>query len=130
MSREELLKEYILKHYKSVREFCLQNNFPYSTVDSIFKRGLLQSSVSLIVRICDRLNIDIDSLVDGKISEKAPDIQFLTLKERSLIFAYRSNPSMQEAVDKLLGISSEAPSIGEDIASTVAAAVEKSTVKS
>lgn len=71
MTIEEKLKNYILAEYKSIREFCMKNNFPYSTVDSIFKRGIMGSSVSLMISICDRLNIDIDKLADGEIVQKS-----------------------------------------------------------
>lgn len=129
MTREELLKNCILSQYKSVRDFCLQLDVPYSTINSIFKRGIMTSSVSLMIAICDRLNIDLDSLVAGEIKEKAPVLNELTLKERALILAYRNNPAMQSAVDKLLGVQSSAPTIGEDIASTISAALEKTPVK-
>lgn len=53
--------------------------------------------------------------------------------ERKVIEAYRSNPAMQPAVDRLLGVApeapSEAPTVAEDIASTLSAAMEKSRVK-
>ena len=104
MTREELLKECILSKYKSIREFCMQIEVAYSTVDNIFKRGIMGSSVSLIIKICDRLNIDVDELINGRISEKLPPLTALTLRERTLIYAYRNNPSMQSAVNKLLGI--------------------------
>lgn len=129
MAREDLLKNYILSQYKSLREFCIQIDVPYSTLANVFQRGLMKSSVSLIIKICDRLNIDLDSLVSGEIKEKAPVLNELTLKERSLILAYRNNPAMQSAVDKLLGVQSPAPTIGEDIASTISAALEKTPVK-
>lgn len=129
MTREELLKNYILTQYKSVREFCVANNFPYSTVDSAFKRGILKSSVSLVVQICDRLDIELESLIDNKIKLKEAPLGTLTLRERAIIHAYRANPSMHGAVDKLLGLPDDGPTVGEDIASTVAAAVEKSFVK-
>ena len=62
MSTEELLKEYILKHYKSLRDFCMRNDFAYSTISSIFKRGIMGSSVSLIISVCDRLDIVVITL--------------------------------------------------------------------
>lgn len=70
MSNEELLKNCILEQYKSVREFCLANDFPYSTIDNIFRRGLMKSSVSIVIRVCDRLGIEVDELVNGKIVKK------------------------------------------------------------
>ena len=121
MTREELLKECILTKYRSVREFCMQIDVPYSTVDSIFKRGIMVSSVSLIIKICDRLNIDVDELINGRISEKLPPLESLTLKERTLLHADRNNPGMQSAVDKLLGIEAPNCEIAEDICNTISA---------
>lgn len=40
MSNEDLLKSHILSEYKSVREFCLANDFAYSTVSSIFRADI------------------------------------------------------------------------------------------
>jgi predicted TIM-barrel enzyme len=70
MTIENKLKDYILSQYKSIREFCMMNDFAYSTVDNIFRRGILGSSVSIVIRICDRLGIDVDELVNGNIVVK------------------------------------------------------------
>lgn len=117
MTNEELLKEYILSKYKSVRQFCLQNDFPYSTVDSIFKRGLDGCSVSLAINICDKLGISIDDLLDGKITPKNIKAEFND-KEKRVILAYRAKPEMQKAVDTLLGIEHNGDII-KDIENTV-----------
>jgi hypothetical protein len=82
MKIEVSLKEYILTKYKSVREFCMMNDFPYSTVNNIFSRGITGSSVSVIIKVCDRLGIDVDELVNGKIVEKAPPENFDALTVR------------------------------------------------
>ncbi len=129
MTREELLKACILSKYKSIREFCMQIEVAYSTIDNIFKRGIMGSSVSLIIKICDRLNIDVEELINGRISEKLPPLENLTLKERTILHAYRNNPSMQSAVDKLLGVEETGASIAEDMAETirVGTSLQKST---
>ncbi len=68
---EELLKNLILSKYRSVREFTTQIEMPYSTLDSIFKRGVRKASVENIIRICDALNISADALVNGNIEYKS-----------------------------------------------------------
>lgn len=128
MSTEELLKEYILKHYKSLRDFCMRNNFAYSTISNIFKRGIMGSSVSLIISVCDRLDIEVDALASGKIVEKIIEPSSLTRHEETLIKAYRENPAMQSAVNKLLGVESEGGDIAEDIASTINFSIQKNIV--
>ena len=67
---EDLLKELILSKYKSVREFTTHLEMPYSTLDSIFKRGVRKASVDNIIKICDSLGISADALVVGRIEAK------------------------------------------------------------
>ena len=70
---EDRLKEYVLKKYKSVREFTCAIDMPYSTVDSIFKRGVRNASVENIIKICDFLGISTDALINGSIQPKASE---------------------------------------------------------
>ena len=67
MTTEEKLKDLILKRYDSVREFTIAIDIPYTTMSSIFKRGIDNSSVSNIIKICKALNISADALADGEI---------------------------------------------------------------
>lgn len=74
---EQKLKDYILSRYKSIREFALNIEMPYSTIDTILKRGINKASVGNILKICQSLGISADALADGEITE--------TDKERDLI---------------------------------------------
>lgn len=74
MPVEQELKNLILQRYRSVRAFSEETGIPYSTIDSIFKRGIENSSVSNIIKICRALNIDADALGDGKIESKKVEI--------------------------------------------------------
>lgn len=102
---EQLLKQEILKKYRSVRAFCTKNNLPYSSVDNIFKRGIMGSGVGNVIKICKALNIDTESLINGEIKERA--IDDITTEEKEVVKAYRSKPQMHEAVNTLLGVSEE-----------------------
>lgn len=68
MTTEEKLKDFILQRYHSIREFTIQHDIPYTTVHSIFKRGVDNSSVSNIIKICKALGISADALADGEIA--------------------------------------------------------------
>lgn len=70
MTREELLKEHILKKYKNLREFSQLAKIPYSTITNIINRGVGNSSANTIISICNVLDIDFQSLYDGYIAEK------------------------------------------------------------
>jgi hypothetical protein len=67
MTIEEKLKDLILSRYKSIREFTIIIDMPYTTIDSIFRRGVGNSSVSNVIKICKALGISADELADGKI---------------------------------------------------------------
>lgn len=67
MTIEDKLKSLILARYHSIREFTIHINMPYSTMDSIFKRGIGNSSVSNVIKICKALRISADALADGEI---------------------------------------------------------------
>ena len=71
MSIEEELKRYILNKYKSIRAFTQEIDMPYSTLDTMFKRGIQGASVSNVIKICKVLNIDIDALDEGVVKEKS-----------------------------------------------------------
>ena len=42
-------------------------DLPYSTLDSIFKRGLQNASIANIIKLCNALNISADGLSNGKV---------------------------------------------------------------
>lgn len=64
---EDKLKAYILDRYKSIREFTISIDMPYTTFDSVLKRGVANSSITNIIKICKALHISADDLADGNI---------------------------------------------------------------
>jgi hypothetical protein len=67
MTIEDKLHDLILSRYHSVREFTIAIDMPYTTMHSIFKRGIGNSSVTNIIKICKALGISADALADGEI---------------------------------------------------------------
>lgn len=67
MTIEEKLKKHILSNYKSIREFVQIAGLPYSTVDGILKRGIANSSIGNVLKICKALEISADELANGNI---------------------------------------------------------------
>lgn len=67
MTIEDKLKEFILEKYSSIREFTLAIDMPYSTLDSIFRRGIYNASLANILKICKKLGISADALAAGEI---------------------------------------------------------------
>lgn len=71
MTVEENLKTLILSRYKSIREFTIEVGIPYTTLDSIFRRGVGNSSVSNVIKVCKALRISADELAEGRIVSTA-----------------------------------------------------------
>lgn len=70
MTTEEKLKNLILSRFNSVREFAHAADIPNTTLASIFQRGVNNSSVGNIIKICKVLNLSVDALADGEIVPK------------------------------------------------------------
>lgn len=88
MSIEQQLKEMILSQYSSIREFSIAINMPYSTLDSIFRRGVENASIANIIKICKQLSISADELASGQITMRTVD--GLSSEENEIIRLYRS----------------------------------------
>lgn len=73
MTIEEKLKNLILTKYRSIREFTQIIDMPYSTFSTIISRGIENSSVTNIIKICKALGISADALADGRISHVSTD---------------------------------------------------------
>lgn len=85
MTIEEKLKEFILSRYKSLREFTQTIGIPYSTMDSILKRGIGNSSVSNIIKVCNALHISADALANGEIQSKFDNVPAATADIRDIV---------------------------------------------
>lgn len=70
MTIEEKLQNYIKEKYRSINDFCTINEIPSSTVYTILKRGVLNSNVGSIIKVCDALDISVDALSRGEIKSR------------------------------------------------------------
>lgn len=68
MTIEEKLKKLILARYHSILEFSQIIDMPYSTITSIFRRGINNSSATNIIKICKALEISADELAEERIT--------------------------------------------------------------
>lgn len=107
---ETAIKQLIIKRYGKIARFCDEADIKQSTLSSVLERGLENAGLSAVQKICNTLQISIDSLADGEIVSKSPEpVEQLieariTTKQQKLINAYDSHKDMQPAVDKLLDI--------------------------
>lgn len=115
MTIEEELKQLILSRYHSLREFTIAYDIPYTTLDSILKRGIKNSAVSNIMKICNALHISADSLANGNVIviqeqlvvEKTKDVtDILEETKKQLLncdgLMFDGKPADQECINSLI----------------------------
>lgn len=61
---EDEIKKIIIKRYGSMRSFSDKIGIPNTTVVSILDRGISNSNISNVMKMCKELNISVDKLID------------------------------------------------------------------
>ena len=64
---ESELKNMIIEKYGSLKKFSDSIGMPWTTLDSILKRGISNSNISNVLKITRPLGISAEKLVDGEI---------------------------------------------------------------
>ena len=70
MKLEEEIKKIIIDEYKSINNFCVKFDFPWSTVKGMLTRGIKKASITNVIKLCNALNLDIEELSKDKIVQK------------------------------------------------------------
>lgn len=74
MTKADILKKEILSQYRSLRQFAIEMEIPYSTLVTALERGIEGMAYGTVIRMCDKLSlnpIDFTSLDrDTTISEQ------------------------------------------------------------
>lgn len=58
MTKAEILKKEILAQYRSVRQFALEMNIPYSTLVTALERGIEGMAYGTVIKMCDKLSLN------------------------------------------------------------------------
>ena len=70
MTVEEQFKVLILEKFKSVRAFTRAIEVPYSTIDSMLKKGVSGTGIGTMIKVCNALDVDIESIESGDLRQK------------------------------------------------------------
>ena len=68
---ETKIREMIIERYGSLKKFCEIIDMPWTTLDSILKRGIANSNITNVMKITKELGIDTESLASGIIKESS-----------------------------------------------------------
>lgn len=84
MTIEQKLKDLIISRYDNIVTFTKSIGIPNSTFASIMQRGIMNSNVGSLSKICKSLQISMDKLCEGEIVSLAdlPDPGPLSVNSR------------------------------------------------
>lgn len=88
MTKAEILKTEILRQYKSVRQFAIEMQIPYSTLVTALDRGIEGMAYGTVIRICDKLSLN---PVDFSPLEKGEDLGQKLLENRVMQYYLQMN---------------------------------------
>lgn len=103
------------------RQLSIESGVPYTTIISFYKVGCDNVKLSTLERLAEYFGVTLDYLVRGSDTG-------LSHHDCALLDAYHRHPDMQPAVDRLLGIVDDSPTLSSDLSETVSALMSKSTV--
>lgn len=98
MTKAEVLKKEILKQYRSVRQFAMEMNIPYSTLVTALERGIEGMAYGTVIKMCDKLSLN---PVDFSSLERDTCLGELLLENRVMKNYVKLN---QEGRDKILSL--------------------------
>ena len=64
---EANIKSLIIERYGSLKKFSETIDMPWTTLDSILKRGMANSNITNVLKITRELGLDAEKIVDGEI---------------------------------------------------------------
>ena len=93
-----ILKKEILTQYRSLRQFAIEMEIPYSTLVTALERGIEGMAYGTVIRMCGKLNMN---PIDFTSLERDTTVSEQLLENRVMQYYVRLN---QEGRDKILGI--------------------------
>ena len=64
---EANIKSLIIERYGSLKKFSETINMPWTTLDSILKRGMANSNITNVLKITREIGLDAEKIDDGEI---------------------------------------------------------------
>lgn len=99
MTKAEILKQEILKQYKSVRQFAIEMGIPYSTLVTALDRGIEGMAYGTVIRMCDKLSLN---PVDFSPLEKEDDLGERILENKVMQDYVRLNKKGRKKILELM----------------------------
>jgi len=79
------LKQLIIDRFGSLSKFSEVIDMPWTTLDGVIKRGVNKANITSLIKICEGLNIDCESLYYGRLLPKQDMLKEDPLSEKEQI---------------------------------------------
>lgn len=79
------LKQLIIDRFGSLSKFSEAIDMPWTTLDGVIKRGVNKANITSLIKICEGLNIDCESLYYGRLLPKQDMLKEDPLSEKEQI---------------------------------------------
>lgn len=99
MTKAEILKKEILRQYKSVRQFAMEMNIPYSTLVTALERGIDGMGYGTVIKMCDKLSLN---PVDFSSLERDTSLGAQLLENRVMQYYVKLNEEGREKILSLM----------------------------
>ena len=99
MTKAEILKKEILRQYRSVRQFAMDMNIPYSTLVTALERGIEGMAYGTVIRMCDKLSLN---PVDFSSLERDASLGAQLLETRVMQYYVKLNQTGRDKVLELM----------------------------
>lgn len=99
MTKAEILKKEILRQYRSVRQFAMDMNIPYSTLVTALERGIEGMAYGTVIRMCDKISLN---PVDFSSLERDASLGAQLLENRVMQYYVKLNQTGRDKVLELM----------------------------
>lgn len=99
MTKAEILKQEILKQYRSVRQFAIEMEIPYSTLVTALERGIEGMAYGTVIKMCDKLSLN---PVDFTSLEADATLGAQLLENRVMQYYMKLNPMGRDKILELM----------------------------
>ncbi len=99
MTKAEILKREILSQYKSVRQFAIEMQIPYSTLVTALDRGIEGMAYGTVIKMCDKLNLN---PVDFISLEKGASLGEKILENRVMQYYVKLNKTGRKKILEMM----------------------------
>ena len=99
MTKAEVLKREILRQYRSVRQFAMEMNIPYSTLVTALERGIEGMAYGTVIKMCEKLGLN---PVDFSSLERDASLGAQLLENRVMQYYVKLNQSGRDRILELM----------------------------